>query len=141
MSRRRNWYYDLESRRWARIERPNAGLETPRTPEARRRDIAYRFGVDESWIVLGEKPNTWKLVAPEEQHRNLMEKRRSETAKQYGVPVSHVWTEDELAKWRASRSTARPVARFLANLKSRATVGLNVCLQVVGVFILQLRQK
>jgi hypothetical protein len=138
MSRRRRWRYNFETRSIERVERDCRVPIIPRTPEARRRDIASRCGVDESWVVLGEKPHTWKLIAPDEQRRALMERKRIETAKWYGVPVSSVWTEVELAKWRAARAASSPIDRILTVIRSHAQSSLVFCLKIVPIFVLRM---
>jgi hypothetical protein len=69
MSRRRKWYYDIETGMRLPIGQ-SSYKRRPRMPKERREDIVNRYNlrrhaVDESWVILGEKPGTWKLIAPD----------------------------------------------------------------------------
>jgi hypothetical protein len=139
MSRRRKGYWDLETGKFVHPEdRPYGSVSTyPRTDQELRTDIVDRFrlrrhGWDESWVVLGEKPGAWEIVSPKEQRRRQREQRRVAIAKQYGVPVSHVMLEDELANWKATSATANVSGGFLSKLRLQAQTRARVCLQMVA---------
>src|SRR5258708_5753376 len=138
MSRQRKWYYDIETGRRLPTSRRRY-KPCPRTSKERREGIVScyqlrRHGCDESWVVLGDKPGTWKLIPLEEQGRVLSQQRRLSIAKRYGVPASYVLLEDELANRKAARATAQP-SGYLISLWSHAQANFKACVRIVATLL------
>lgn len=87
-----------------------------------------------------------------EERRILNEQHRLEIAKRYGVPISYVMLDDELANWRATRAIAKPQSQgsraagrssrhsglkgLLRKLRLHAKAGVNAYLQIVAAIYL-----
>lgn len=144
MSRRKR-YFNFETRRVERFVRKRS-RDIPRTPEARRKEIVEKYAlgrhsVDESWIVLGPSYGDWEVVSPEQQRRNEIEQRRIRTAKYYGVPVSWISTEEEMAKRRAASVPANSALKFLSILGSQALARLTACRKIIPTSLLRMGRK